>query len=98
MNKFEAVILLSTELGSQNLKSEIDRFKSNINNKDGKIVNEEENAEIETYPVSSGDDESGGCQHNKSLPQGLFIMLMTSLLLARIQRETWLKMGFVNHK
>ena len=61
-------------------------------------VNEEENAEIETYPVSSGDDESGGCQHNKSLPQGLFIMLMTSLLLARIQRETWLKMGFVNHK
>ena len=42
MNKFEAVVLLSPELGSQNLKSEIDKFKSLVTKKDGKIINEED--------------------------------------------------------
>ena len=42
MNKFEAVVLLSPELGSQNLKSELDKFRSLITKKDGKIVNEED--------------------------------------------------------
>ena len=38
MNKFEAVVLLSPELGTQNLKSEIDKFKSLIAKKEGKIM------------------------------------------------------------
>ncbi len=42
MNKFEVVVLLSPELGSQNLKSEIEKFKSTITKNDGKIVNEED--------------------------------------------------------
>ena len=42
MNKFEAVVLLSPELGTQNLKSEIDKFKSLIAKKEGKIISEED--------------------------------------------------------
>ena len=42
MNKFEAVILLSPDLASQNLKSEIDKFKTSITSKNGKIINEED--------------------------------------------------------
>ena len=42
MNKFEAVLLLSPELGTQNLKSEIDKFKSLITKKEGKIISEED--------------------------------------------------------
>ncbi len=41
MNKFEAVILLSPELGSQNFDKEISNFKNLIDNKSGKIINEE---------------------------------------------------------
>ena len=42
MNKFEAVLMLSPELGSQNLNSEIDIFKAFIEKNDGKIVNQED--------------------------------------------------------
>ena len=42
MNKFEVVLLLSPELGSQNLKTEIDKFKNFITTNSGKIVNEED--------------------------------------------------------
>ena len=42
MTKFEAVILLSPELGSQNLKSEIDKFKTAVSKNGGNIVNEED--------------------------------------------------------
>tara|TARA_B100001121_G_C18146227_1_gene370155 strand:+ start:44 stop:370 length:327 start_codon:yes stop_codon:yes gene_type:complete len=42
MNKFEAVLLLSPELGTQNLKSEIDKFKTYISKNSGTIVNEED--------------------------------------------------------
>ena len=42
MNKFEAVVLLSPELGTQNLNSEIDKFKSLITKKEGKIISEED--------------------------------------------------------
>ena len=42
MSKFEAVILTSPELSNQNLKSEIDKFKSQISKNDGKIINEED--------------------------------------------------------
>ena len=42
MNKFEAVVLLSPELGSQNLKKEIDAFKKFISSNAGNIVNEED--------------------------------------------------------
>lgn len=41
MNKFEAVILLSPELGSQSFDKEISNFKNLIDNKSGKIINEE---------------------------------------------------------
>ena len=42
MNKFEAVILLSPELGSQNLKTEIEKFKSTVSKNNGIIVSEED--------------------------------------------------------
>ena len=42
MNKFEVVILLSPELASQNLKSEIDNFKKLISKNKGKVINEED--------------------------------------------------------
>tara|TARA_B100000575_G_scaffold224617_1_gene185090 strand:+ start:94 stop:420 length:327 start_codon:yes stop_codon:yes gene_type:complete len=42
MNKFEAVVLLSPELGTQNLKSELDKFRSLITKKEGKIISEED--------------------------------------------------------
>ena len=42
MNKFEVVLLLSPELGSQNLKTEIDKFKKFITTNSGKIVSEED--------------------------------------------------------
>ena len=42
MNKFEAVILLSPELGAQPLKKEIDAFKNYITSNSGNIINEED--------------------------------------------------------
>ena len=42
MNKFEAVLLLSPELGTQNLDDEIKKFKDGISNNSGTIVNEED--------------------------------------------------------
>ncbi len=42
MNKFEIVLLLSPELASQNLKSEIDKVKNLITSNSGVIVNEED--------------------------------------------------------
>ena len=42
MNKFETVIILSPDLSSQLLKSEIDNFKNKITENNGKIINEEE--------------------------------------------------------
>ena len=42
MNKFEAVILLSPELGTQPLKKEIDVFKKYITSNSGNIINEED--------------------------------------------------------
>ncbi len=42
MNKFEVVLLLNPELGSQGLKKEIDNFKKNISSNSGSIVNEED--------------------------------------------------------
>ena len=42
MNKFEAVILLSPELGVQPLKKEIDVFKKYITSNSGNIINEED--------------------------------------------------------
>tara|TARA_A100001011_G_scaffold349787_1_gene388621 strand:- start:2529 stop:2855 length:327 start_codon:yes stop_codon:yes gene_type:complete len=41
MNKFEVVLLLNPELSTQNLKTEISKFKDHISNNDGKIINEE---------------------------------------------------------
>ncbi len=42
MNKFEAVLLLSPELGSQSIKDEINKFKDYISKNKGNIVNEED--------------------------------------------------------
>ena len=42
MNKFEAVLLISPELSSQALNSELDKFKKLILDKTGKIVAEED--------------------------------------------------------
>ena len=42
MNKFEAVILLSPELGTEELNKEITSFKNYITNNSGKLVNEED--------------------------------------------------------
>ena len=42
MNKFEAVLLLSPEIGSQELKKEYDKFKEYISSSNGTIVNEED--------------------------------------------------------
>ena len=42
MNKLETVIILSPDLSSQLLKSEIDNFKNKITENNGKIINEEE--------------------------------------------------------
>ena len=42
MNKFEVVILFSPELSSSKLKSEIDKFKKDIDKQKGKIIDEED--------------------------------------------------------
>ncbi len=42
MNKFEVVILLSPELGSQKLTDEIAFFKELVSSNSGKIINEED--------------------------------------------------------
>ena len=42
MNKFEAVLLISTELSSQILKKEIDNFSKQIATNKGKIINTED--------------------------------------------------------
>jgi len=42
MNKFEVVLMLSPELATNNINSEIDKFKGLITNNSGKFVNEED--------------------------------------------------------
>ncbi len=42
MNKFEAVILLSPELGAKSIKNELDAFKKFISSNSGNIINEED--------------------------------------------------------
>ena len=42
MNKFEVVLIYTPEISTQNLKSEIDKFKDKITSKEGKIINEED--------------------------------------------------------
>jgi len=42
MNKFEATLLLNPDLSTQALKSEIDAFKSNIKDINGKIIESED--------------------------------------------------------
>ena len=42
MNKFEVVLLFSPELNSQNIKSEIDKFKKFVSGNSGKVVQEED--------------------------------------------------------
>ncbi len=42
MNKFEAVLLLSPEISTSVIKSEVTKFKTNIENGQGKILNEED--------------------------------------------------------
>jgi len=42
MSKFEVVLLFSPELGSKNLKSDIDKFKDYIKDNSGTIINEED--------------------------------------------------------
>ncbi len=42
MNKFEAVVLFSPELSSNNLKQEDENFKNLINKENGKIINVED--------------------------------------------------------
>ena len=42
MNKFEVVLLLSPELGLDNLKSEIEKFKAQISANSGVIINNED--------------------------------------------------------
>ena len=41
MNKFEVVLLFSPELATNTLKSELENFKSKLNSRSAKIVNEE---------------------------------------------------------
>ena len=42
MNKFEAVLIFSPELATNSLSTELDKFKKQISNNSGKIVNEED--------------------------------------------------------
>ena len=42
MNKFEAVLILSPELGNDKYKTELQKFKSLISDSSGSIVSEEE--------------------------------------------------------
>tara|TARA_B100000674_G_scaffold475042_1_gene467686 strand:- start:301 stop:627 length:327 start_codon:yes stop_codon:yes gene_type:complete len=42
MNKFEVVLLISPEIGSKDINSEVDKLKKYISNNAGKIVNEED--------------------------------------------------------
>ena len=42
MNKFEAVLIISPDLASDKLKSEVEKFKDNISKNSGKIINQEE--------------------------------------------------------
>ena len=42
MSKFEVVLLFSPELGSQNLKSDVDKFKEYIKDNSGTIIDEED--------------------------------------------------------
>ena len=42
MNKFEATLLLNPDLSTQALKSEIEAFKSNIKDINGKIIESED--------------------------------------------------------
>ncbi len=42
MNKFEVVLVLSPELGSQNLNKEIEQFSSQISKNNGEIINRED--------------------------------------------------------
>ncbi len=42
MNKFEVVIILSPDLSSNTLKSDIETFKKFISSNSGKIINEEQ--------------------------------------------------------
>ena len=42
MNKFEVVLILSPELGSQNLNKEIEQFASQISKNKGEIINRED--------------------------------------------------------
>ena len=42
MNKFEVVLVLSPELGSQNLNKEIEQFLSQISKNNGEIINRED--------------------------------------------------------
>ncbi len=42
MNKFEVVLILSPDLASNAINSELDKFKSLISKNDGKFINEED--------------------------------------------------------
>ena len=42
MNKFEAVLLLSPDISTATVKTEIDKFKQSIQSSDGKVINEED--------------------------------------------------------
>ena len=42
MNKFEVVLVLSPELGAQNLSKEIEQFSSQISKNNGEIINRED--------------------------------------------------------
>mgnify|MGYP001251719378 CR=1 FL=1 len=42
MNKFELVLILSPDLGTSNLKSEIDNIKAILSSESAKIINEED--------------------------------------------------------
>ena len=42
MNKFEVVLILSPDLASNAINSELDKFKSLISKNDGKVINEED--------------------------------------------------------
>ena len=42
MSKFEVVLILSPDLASNVINSELDKFKSLISKNDGKVINEED--------------------------------------------------------
>ena len=42
MNKFEAVLIFSPDLGNQALTTEIEKFKKNITSSEGVVINEED--------------------------------------------------------